>query len=66
MIQKDKVVWQGNEQRRGETKVKGVGGILDRRRDGGAESKQTSGASALSGLNAEDVDPADRDSVDLS
>jgi len=42
--------------------VTGTGGLLERRRDGGAESKQTSAASPLSSLNAEDVGPWDEDS----
>ena len=42
--------------------MKGVGEILDRTRDGGAESNQTSAASPLSGLNSEDVGPWDEDS----
>ena len=44
VVLKDEMVGWGNEQRLRETKVKAVEEILDRTRDGGAESMQTSKA----------------------
>ena len=41
--------------------MEAVGEILDRTRDGGAVSKQTS-AARLNGFDAEDVGPADKES----
>lgn len=45
MIQKDEVVWEGNERCRGETKVNGSGVILDQSGDKETDYTQTSTAS---------------------